>query len=90
MPLPRIAISRHKAALYEWAVLFADEPVDQEVGATSINECLSDSIAALPDDILLVEVSYRGVHMGTFLRAEIDHQSELVAEQITERYGALT
>ena len=89
MPKLTIAISRHEAALYEWAVLFADDPVDQDVGATSINECLSDSIDAIPKDILLVEVSYCGVHMGTFRRAEIDHQSELVAKQITERYGVL-
>jgi hypothetical protein len=65
------------------------EQFDNDIGDTSIFECLSSAIRCLPDDLRLVEVLYRGLHMGTFDVLELEHCTEAVADRIAAKYGAL-
>ena len=88
--IPCIFITRHKAGLYEWTVALGQEPLDSEIGDSSISSCLSSAANGLPDDIRLVEVIYRGVHMGTFDRLALEHTVEDIAERIAAKYFALT
>lgn len=87
MTPPRITITRHKPGVYEWAVIFDQAKLAGEIGDTSISECLASALAALPDDEETVEVSYRGVGMGTFAAHVVSELPEFVAEQITARYA---
>lgn len=88
--IPCVIITRHKAGLYEWTVALGQEPLDSEIGNSSISSCLASAANGLPDDIRLVEVIYRGVHMGTFDRLALEHTEEDVAERISAEYFALT
>jgi hypothetical protein len=89
MSLPCIGIKRHDAGVYEWALLFAEERVDGDVGETSITDCLKAAIAPLSPNVHHVEIKYRGVHMGTFRVAELAERPDLVADHISEGYAAL-
>ena len=87
---PRIIITRHWPGFYEWTVIVDQEQFDNEVGDTSIADCLSSAVYALPEDLRLVEVCYRGLHMGTFEVLELEHCAEDVAARIAATHGALT
>lgn len=89
MSLPYIGIKRHAAGVYEWALFFAEERIDGDVGETSITGCLKSAIALLAPNVHHVEIRYRGVHMGTFRVAELAEQSDVVADHISEGYAAL-
>lgn len=90
MTTPCIDIIRHQPGFYEWSVMVDQEQVDNEVGDTSITECLLSGAGALPNDIRLVEVRYRGVHMGTFEASELKHSTGAVAARITATHSTLT
>lgn len=90
MYAPCIVITRHRPGFYEWSVTIDHEQFDNEVGDTSISDCLSSATRAIPDDIRLVEVRYRGLHVGTFEVLELEHHSETVADRVSATYGALT
>jgi hypothetical protein len=66
------------------------EQFDNEVGDTSISDCLSSAVRSLPEEIRLVEVRYRSLHMGTFEVLELEHCTEEVAGRIAAMHGALT
>lgn len=83
----RILITRHKPGVYEWAVMLDNEQLESDIGDTSISECLASAGSALPDDQESVEISYRGVSMGSFASFAVQEVPEHVAEQITARYS---
>jgi hypothetical protein len=83
----RIFITRDKPGLYEWAVLFDQEILASDIGDTSISECLASAGSALPDDQQSVEISYRGVPVGSFTSLDLQAVPEYVAEQITAHYA---
>jgi hypothetical protein len=66
------------------------EQFDNEVGDTCISDCLSSAAHSIPNEIRLVEVRYRGLHMGTFEVLELEHCTEKVAGRIAATHGALT
>ncbi|WP_028105012.1 hypothetical protein [Pseudoduganella violaceinigra] len=90
MITPCVSITRHKAGLYEWTVTLGQESFDGDVGDSSISSCLTSAANGLPDEIRLVEVVYRAVHMGTFERLALEHAAEDIADKIATEYFALT
>lgn len=88
MTYPLISIKRHQAGLYEWKTLWGQEELDGDIGDNSIQGCLSDAIARMPETQKLVEINYRGIHMGTFHAVEVRELTEDVAERIASNYGA--
>lgn len=90
MTCPCIAITRHQPGVYEWAVVFDNERLDGDVGEASIESCLSSASSGMPATVRLIEVCYRGVHMGTFAKARIEHEADEIAATIAETYGSLT
>jgi hypothetical protein len=89
MTSPRIIIKRHEVGVYEWLIAYGNEKVAGEIGNTSITECLVDGADSLPEDVGLVEIEYRGVHMGTYPRVRVREFADDVADIIVESYGAL-
>lgn len=89
MDIPVIAIALHKSGFYEWAIVYGSERVDGDVGDSSISACLGSAVASLKKDARLVEVRYRAVGMGTFLRVTLDEAPEVIAEKIANDYGTL-
>ena len=89
MDIPVIAIARHKSGFYEWAIVYGDERVDGEIGDSSISACLSYAVAGLPNEVVLVEVRYRTVGMGTFPRVALEEAPEVIAEKIASDYAML-
>jgi hypothetical protein len=87
---PCIDISRHLPKVYEWAVAYDIEKMDGDLGETSIADCLVSALAGLPDEENLVEIRYRGVHMGTYHKRRVDDSPGEIAAIIAETYGALT
>lgn len=87
MSIPCIVIRRHTAGLYEWATCYQDERVDGDIGDASIAGCLSSAVSAVAEPNGLVEIRYRGVHMGTFSRTRVLEDPEGIAEQIVNTYG---
>lgn len=85
---PLISIDRHKAGLYEWKTIWGAEEFDGEIGDNSIQGCLIDAIDRMPESQKLVEISYRGIHMGTFHAVEVRELTEDVAERIVASYAA--
>lgn len=74
--------------MYEWSVCYAHEKMDGDIGETSIASCLSSGVANLPDSEHLVEVKYRGLHMGTFSKTSLVEDAAAVADRIADAYGA--
>jgi hypothetical protein len=89
MYAPMIAITRHQEYLYEWQTVFGANVFENEVGDTSITGCLQSGIESISDNALLVEVSYEGIHMGTFHVARIREFPAAVATEINSKYGTL-
>lgn len=86
---PRIDIIQHEAAIYEWAVMYGDHGVDRDLGETSIAGCLMSATAGLPADDDLVEIAYRGMHMGTFAVNRVKTKAGEIASLIVDTYGSL-
>ena len=59
-----IVITRYKPGFYEWSVMCHQEQLENDAGENSIMSCLTSALACLPEDWRLVEVRYRGLHMG--------------------------
>lgn len=90
MAAPCIVIIRHQPGIYEWAVMYDQEPLDGDVGLSSIEECLSSALGSIPAEERLVEVRYRGMHMGSFNKLRIEDCADEMAAVIAETYGLLT
>lgn len=89
MTYPCIVIKRHQPNVYEWALMYAEEKVDGDIGDTSISDCLVAALGSLPDEDSPVEISYRGIHMGTYDKGRVDDCPGEIAAIISETYGAL-
>ncbi|MQR02367.1 hypothetical protein [Glaciimonas soli] len=89
MNAPHIVIHRHDVGLYEWSLQFGQEEINRETGDASIAECLIDAIGTFPESEKLVQITYRGVHMGTFHTSEIHEHSAGVAGRIVASYAEL-
>ncbi len=88
--LPCININRHDAGLYEWAIVIGcdPEPMDSEIGESSISACLSAAASRLPVDVSWAEVRYRGFHVRTHAKQELEDAPEMLADRIESAYGA--
>ena len=89
MAYPCIVIMRHQPNVYEWAVMYDQEKMDGDIGDTSISDCLAAALGSLPDEENLVEISYRGMHVGTYDKRRVDDCPGEIAAIISETYGAL-
>jgi hypothetical protein len=89
MTFPCIDIQRHDIGLYEWRIMYGNEKVDGDIGDSSITECLINAVGCLSDQVHILEVNYRGIHMGTFSNVELVKFTEAVAGRIVESYAAL-
>jgi hypothetical protein len=87
MTIPCIVIQRHAAGLYEWSIHYGDQKVDGDVGDSSITECLVGAVVSLSEAAAIMEIRYRGIHMGTFRIAELTEATEGVSERIAAAYG---
>lgn len=88
--LPCIAITRHTSALYEWAVLYGDDLLENDAGATSITESLYGALSTVPEICPIVEISYQGMPLGAYRTDEIEHVGVAeFSERIVERYRLL-
>lgn len=63
--------------------------MDGDIGDTSITDCLAAALDSVPDEENLVEISYRGMHMGTYDKRRVKDCPGEVAAIISETYGAL-
>jgi len=83
----RICITFYKPGLYEWAVLFDQVKLASDIGDTSISECLASAGSLLPDDQESVEISYRGVPVGSFTSFAVQEVPDYVAGQVIAGYA---
>lgn len=88
MTFPLISISRLDAGLYEWHLVYGSEVVDAETGDSSITGCLSSAVGCIPAEEKLVEVRYRGIHMGTFHLRSVREIPDEIADRVSEMYAA--
>jgi hypothetical protein len=89
MTYPCIVITRHRSGVYEWAVVYDQEKLGGDLPEASIEECLNGALVSLPRDSRLVEIRYRGVHMGTFDKGRVEDDTDEIATIVTETYGML-
>jgi hypothetical protein len=87
MSVPCISIRQHGVGIYEWKLLVDGEIFADDLGDASITECLIGGAQVLPENASLVEVKYRGFHLGTFRTTEIIEHTEGVAERIVALYA---
>jgi hypothetical protein len=84
-----IVLTRHTSGAYEWAVVCDQEKMGGDLPEASIEACLNGALGSLPDDCHLVEIRYRGVHMGTFDKGRIEDDADEIATIVAETYGML-
>jgi hypothetical protein len=89
MTFPCIVITRHRSGAYEWAVVCDQEKMGGDLPAESIEACLHGSLDDLSADCRLVEIRYRGVHMGTFDKSRVQDDTDEIATIVAETYGML-
>lgn len=88
--IPRISITQHEACVYEWAIMYDVHKADHDFGEISITACIKSALSGLPSEESLVELSYRGVHMGTFVKNRIQADPGAFASMVAETYAELT
>lgn len=88
--IPRITITQHEARVYEWAIMYDAHKADDDFGETSIAACLMSALSGLPSEESLVELSYRGVNMGTFVRNRVQAHPAAFASIVARTYAELT
>jgi hypothetical protein len=89
MTAPCIEIRQLDSCLYEWAVVVGSETICGDVGESSILDCLKTAIGPMPADVFLVEIAYRGIHMGSFTAKEVHEAPGATASYISRRYAEL-
>lgn len=87
---PRISITQHESCVYEWAIMYDAHKADDDFGETSIVACLMSALSGLPSEERLVELSYQGMHMGTFARKRIQADPAVFASIVAGTYAELT
>jgi hypothetical protein len=87
---PRISIKQHEACVYEWAIMYDAHKADDDFGETSILACLMSALSGLPSEESLVELSYQGVHMGTFARQRVQAHPAAFVSLVAATYAELT
>jgi hypothetical protein len=90
MTFPCVIIARHKPGLYEWAIVYDQQKMAGDLGDISVKDCLISAIGSLPPEERLVEIRYRGVHMGTYDKLRVGDCLGEIAAIIVERHGELT
>ena len=89
MTTPHIFIQQHDSGLYEWHALYHQEEIDSEAGDTSITGCLISALGAIPENEKLAEITYDGIHMGTFPKTQIEKYTEGVSARIVTMHFEL-
>lgn len=89
MGTPHIVIQHHDVGLYEWQVLYGQAKIDGEAGDTSITGCLISALGAIPENEKLAEITYEGIHMGTFHKGQIEKYTEGVSARIVAAHFEL-
>lgn len=88
-PFPVLHIERVQSGFYRWALSLASQVFEQDEGASSIVECLSQAVRNLPEDGKAVEIRYRGIGLGTFQAQSLQEAPDLLAERIVEMFSAV-
>jgi len=89
MNTPCIHIVRHDTGIYGWKVAIGNEPIDADDGDSSITDCLIGAARGLPEEVKIVEIRYRGLHMGTFQKDDLFERAGETASSIVGMYGEL-
>jgi hypothetical protein len=87
--VPHIYIQRHEVGLYEWSLLYGSEKLEGDIGDSNIEGCLKGAMSSVPKTDQLVEISYRGIHMGTFRSSSLLENSQATSDLIVETYAKL-
>jgi hypothetical protein len=69
--------------------MLGQEELDNDVAHPSISSCFSSAVSAMPAEVRLMEIRYRGLHMGTFEVIELMERADNLAQKIVSGYGAL-
>lgn len=81
--VPCITIQRFDKGVYGWTM----PGIDPDIGYPSVLACFS----AVPLFDNLVEIRYRGIHMGTFTPPELSAENlSKTIDQIIKRYSELS
>lgn len=86
-PFPVLHIQRLGSGIYEWGVTCNSSLKDQNVGLSSIEECLQQVCQSLEGNAPALEVRYRGVSVGTFPVTVIRNAHNDIADLIVSRYA---
>lgn len=84
-----IAIKRIHPTQYEWFVVYGGVEYEHDVGDEDIKECLESAIDKVPASDRLVEISYEGIHVGSFHRARVEKYPAGVAKEIVAEFAYL-
>lgn len=85
-----VEIQRHQAGMYEWALLFHGQAAGGDAGLSNITDSLASALEILGEAERIVEVRYNGIHMGTYLQAELRDRGAQVAGDMVGRHAELT
>ena len=88
MTTPLIDIRRHDFGMYEWSLLYERELLDGEIGDPNIEACLAGALSSISEIAQLVQISYRGVNVGTYSVDVISEDAARVSARIVESFAA--
>lgn len=86
---PVLHIERIRSGFYNWTVSLVGHVFEQEEGASSIEECLTQAFLNLPEENSPVEIRYRGVGLGTFSAMLLQEAPDMLADSLVEKYSAV-
>lgn len=84
-----LAIKRLRSGQYEWFIVYGGIEYEHETGDEDITGCLQSAIDKIPTSHRLVEISYDGVHIGSFHRARVEKSPAAVANEVVTEFAYL-
>lgn len=81
--LAELVVLQLDACLYEYVIQVGDQTLVEYAGFTSIANALADA-AEQGSDVLGLQVSYAGIVAGTYAPAELQQNSDVVAQLCVE------
>jgi hypothetical protein len=88
--IPKIHIAKIETNLYEVHVEIAGQALWESEMYQSISDAIACTSSAIPANLgIHVEISYKGVSIGTISTARMQSEPEIITQELLSRYSAV-
>lgn len=89
MQIQHLDVQKLSSEIYSWILLDGGVEFEKDAGHSSVTECFAAGCASLPALTTLLEISYAGIHFGTFKVADVIANPAGIADEVMAQYAYL-